>query len=247
MDKTKRFPIKMPKWEDIVLYEDEDLLVVNKPPFVSTLDDRQGDDYNMLRMAKDRYGDIQVCHRLDKETSGVLVYAKSKDVYREVAMAFEKRTVDKTYHAVIEGNHHFDHLKVDLPILNLGNRNVKIDKNRGKEALTFFNSLQFFQHYTLIECKPITGKMHQIRIHLASQMASIVGDEAYGGKPVFLSKIKRKGYSLKKGREEEPLIKRFALHAKSLGFTILGKKFEFEAPYPKDFEVLVKSLSKYDS
>lgn len=247
MKNTRRFPIKMPKWEDIILYEDAHLLVVNKPPFISTLDDRQGDDFNMLRIAKEKYGDIQVCYRLDKETSGVLVYAKTPEIYREVAIAFEKREVDKTYHAVIEGNHRFEELKIDLPILNLGNKNVKIDKTRGKDALTYFNSLDYFQHYTLIECKPVTGKMHQIRIHLASQLAAIVGDVAYGGKPLYLSEIKKKGYSLSKGKEEQPLIKRFALHARALGIQIQGENHLFEAPYPKDFEVLLRNLERYDS
>src|SRR5690606_28922662 len=149
-------------------------------------------------------------------------------------------------HAIMGGTHTVTNLDVNLPILNQGNKNVSIDRANGKPAETVFNSLRYFRHYTLVECKPITGRMHQIRIHLASQRASIVGDEMYKGKPVFLSQLKR-GYSLSKGKEELPIMKRFALHAKSLKITIDDTEFEFDAPYPKDFATLIKQLEKFDS
>lgn len=244
---TELSPIRVPKFEDMIIYEDDNLLVLNKPPFLSTLDDRAGGTLNMLRLAQKYYEDIQVCHRLDKETSGILLFAKNPETYRAVSIEFEKRRVDKTYHAIVEGIHRFEHLKVDLPILNLGNKNVNIDRRTGKDALTYFNSIQYFHHFTLVECKPVTGRMHQIRIHLASQKASIVGDEMYKGKPVYLSEIKKRGYSLSKGKVEQPLIKRFALHAKALTFTIFDKEYVLDAEYPKDFATLLKHLIRYDS
>jgi 23S rRNA pseudouridine955/2504/2580 synthase len=118
---------------------------------------------------------------------------------------------------------------------------VKISRE-GKRAQTTFTTIKVMGSYTLVECRPVTGRMHQIRIHLARLGASIAGDELYGGSPVFLSKIKR-GYNLKKNSEEEPLMKRMALHAFSLEFLDLhGKSVKVQAPYPKDFKVLVRQL-----
>lgn len=235
------------KLDDLILYEDDDLIVVNKPPFVSSLDEREGGEVNMLRLAKDYSPDAQICHRLDKETSGALIIAKNPEAYRSVSMQFEKRRVKKIYHAVIDGTHVFDDLLVDLPILNVGRGNVTISRQEGKRAETWFKSLKYFKHYTLVECRPVTGRMHQIRIHLATQRASIAGDDMYKGQPVYLSKIKRK-YHLGKEQEEQPVMKRFALHAYEVSFKLLnGEPITITAPYPKDFETLLKLLDKFDS
>lgn len=247
MIKSDAHYVKLPKFDDLIIHEDDNLLIINKPPFIASLDERGGGAENILRMARKYHADIQVCHRLDKETSGLLVLAKNPQTYRAVSIEFEKRRVDKTYHAVIEGIHVFDDLTVDLPILNMGNKNVSIDRGNGKPAETVFNSLKYFKHYTLVECKPVTGRMHQIRIHLATQRASIVGDSMYKGKPIYLSQIKKRGFSLGKDKEEQPIIKRFALHAKQLKFNIHETDFVFEAPYPKDFATLIKQLEKFDS
>lgn len=244
---AKDTPFKFPKFSEMILHEDENLIVVNKPAFLASLDEREGGEVNVLRLARKYHADVQVCHRLDKETSGLLLLAKNPETYRLVSIEFEKRRVHKVYHAIIEGVHRFDDLLVDLPILNQGNKKVSIDRARGKNAETYFQSLQFFRHYTLVECRPVTGRMHQIRIHLATQRASIVGDAMYRGKPVFLSDLKRRGFSLSKGEEEQPIMKRFALHAYSLSFAINGQEYNFQAPYPKDFAVLLKQLEKYDA
>lgn len=237
---------KVPKFKDMIVFEDDHLIVINKPPLIASLDDRSGKEISILRLAKQYHVDAQVCHRLDKETSGLLLIAKDPETYRLVSIEFERRRVNKIYHAVIEGTHAFDQLKVDLPILNQGNKNVSIDKANGKRAETWFQSLVFFKHFTLVECRPVTGRMHQIRIHLATQHASIVSDEMYKGKPVYLSQIKR-GYTLGKGQEEQPMMKRFALHAKKLEISLDGKEYSFEAPYPKDFATLLKQLAKFDA
>jgi 23S rRNA pseudouridine955/2504/2580 synthase len=129
----------------------------------------------------------------------------------------------------------------------VGKGNVTISRQEGKRAETWFQSLKYFKHYTLVECRPVTGRMHQIRIHLATQRASIAGDEMYKGEPVFLSKIKRK-YHLGKDQEELPIMKRFALHAYEVTFKITpGTEITIHAPYPKDFETLLKLLEKFDS
>jgi 23S rRNA pseudouridine955/2504/2580 synthase len=188
-----------------------------------------------------------VCHRLDKETSGAILIAKNPEAYRSASMQFERRKVTKIYHAVVDGQFTFNDLFVDLPILNDGNKNVTIDRQEGKRAETYFNSLKYYKHYTLVECKPVTGRMHQIRIHLATQRASICGDAMYRGKPVFLSSLK-KGYRIAKDEVEQPIMKRFALHARHLVFKGLDEQdIVIDAPYPKDFATLIKLLDKFDS
>lgn len=239
--------MKIPKFADLILFENDDVIVVNKPPFVASLDEREGGEVNMLRLAKAYSPDAQVCHRLDKETSGALIFAKHPEAYRFISIQFEKRRVKKVYHAIIEGTHVFEDLQVDLPILNAGKGNVSISRQEGKAAETWFQSLKYFKHYTLVECRPVTGRMHQIRIHLATQRASIAGDEMYRGKPVYLSELKRK-YNIGKDQEELPIMKRFALHAYEVSFKLLdGTETTIHAPYPKDFETLLKLLEKFDS
>lgn len=241
--------MKFPKFADLILFENDDVIVVNKPPFISSLDERGegSSEISMLRLAKAYWDDAQICHRLDKETSGALIFAKNPEAYRSVSIQFEKRKVKKVYHAVIDGTHTFDNLRVDLPILNVGKGSVTISRQEGKRAETWFQSLKYYKHYTLVECRPVTGRMHQIRIHLATQRASIAGDEMYKGEPVFLSKIKRK-YHLGKDQEELPIMKRFALHAYEVTFRINPEtEVTIHAPYPKDFETLLKLLDKFDS
>lgn len=227
----------------MILFEDEDYVFVNKPPFLSTLEDRR-EKINLLGLARDYTGDAQVCHRLDKDTSGVLAIARHPEAYRHMSLQFEKRQVVKIYHAVVDGNHGFQDTLVDLPILKQDDGIVKISKREGKPAQTYFTTLESYRLHTLVECRPVTGRMHQIRIHLSTLNASITGDEMYGGKPFFLSAIKR-GFNLKKQTEEQPIMKRMALHAFSLTFTTMaGEEKTVEAPYPKDLRVLVKQLGE---
>lgn len=240
--------MKYPNFKDLILFENDDYIVVNKPPFIASLDERgAAGEINILRMAKQYSADAQVCHRLDKETSGAIVIAKNPEAYRNLSMQFERRKVSKIYHAVVDGQYQFDNLFVDLPILNEGNKNVTIDRQEGKRAETYFNTIRHFKHYTLVECKPITGRMHQIRIHLATQRAAICGDQMYRGKSVYLSSLK-KGYKLSKDEEEQPIMKRFALHAKEITFKGLDDQdIKIIAPYPKDFATLLKLLEKFDT
>jgi len=230
------------KFKDLILSEDQDYLLINKPPFVSTLEDRN-DPQNILALAKEYVAEAQVCHRLDKDTSGVLAIAKNPEAYRHLNMQFEDREVLKLYHAVVDGIHQFNNEVVDAPILKLNDGTVKISRE-GKRAKTSFITLQIYKSHTLVQCSPVTGRMHQIRIHLHSLNAPITGDQTYGGKPFFVSSIKRK-FKLEKFTEELPLIKRMALHAFSLEFTNLkGERIVVRAPYPKDFSALLKQLSQ---
>jgi RluA family pseudouridine synthase len=236
--------VKTPQFnfEKSILFENSDFVLINKPPFVSTLEDRN-DSINILALAKTYEPDAQVCHRLDKDTSGVLAIARNPEAYRHLSMQFESREVKKIYHAVIDGIHSFSDQLVDAPIEKQNDGTAKLSR-KGKSAQTYFTTLKTFKNHSLIECRPITGRMHQIRVHLAFLKAPITGDELYGGNLFFVSSVKR-GFNLKKMSEEEPLMKRMALHAFSLEFALLdGKKQLVEAPYPKDFQALVRQLSE---
>ncbi|NJM24308.1 MAG: RluA family pseudouridine synthase [Bacteroidia bacterium] len=227
---------------DLVLYEDEHYAVVNKPPFLSTLADRV-EPVNLLAMARAYVTDAQACHRLDKDTSGALAFAKDPEAYRHLSLQFQHREVEKVYHAVVEGIHKFSDELVDQPILKVDNV-ARISRREGKSSETRFTTIATYYNYSVLECRPLTGRMHQIRVHLAHLGAPIVGDELYGGKPFYLSAIKR-GYNLKKFTDEQPIMRRMALHAFSLQFqNLAGAATLVEAPYPKDMQALVNQLSR---
>lgn len=232
-------------FKDLILFEDEDFIVINKPSGIASLEDRSFESStNILEMARAYHAAAQLCHRLDKDTTGALAIAKNPEAYRLLSMQFEARTVRKTYHAVSDGIHDFKDKVVDIPILALAKGAVRIDRLKGKSAQTKVQTLKAYRFHTLVECQPLTGRMHQIRVHLSTIGAPIICDEQYGGKILFLSTIKRK-YNLKKDTEELPLIKRIALHAFALQFVNKDDKpIYVEAPYPKDFNVLVKQLEK---
>jgi RluA family pseudouridine synthase len=236
--------MKYPVFKDLIVFENEDFIVVNKPPFLATLEDRALNATNLLKLAKQYHPDAQACHRLDKETSGALAIAKNPEAYRHLSMQFENREVDKLYHAVAQGVHKFENLEVDRAIQPGLKGKAKL-AYKGKPAQTIFNTIETYHRHSLIACKPITGRMHQIRLHLMYLKAPIVNDVLYGGEVLFLSSLKRK-FNLKQETEEQPLIKRFALHSTQLGFKLMnGEQVVVEAPYPKDFQVLVKSLQQY--
>ena len=230
------------KTEDLILWENQEYLVVNKPPFISVLDDFASPN-NMLKWIGEKKGEVHACHRLDKETSGVLIMAKSIEAYKLMSIQFESRSIKKVYHAVIEGTHNFIQKKLNFKLQTSARGFTKASKS-GKESITVVNTLEYFTNHTLLECMPVTGRTHQIRVHLSSLNTPIVGDAKYGGKPLFLSAIK-KGFNLKKDTQEQPLIKRAALHANSIKFKLEnGEEVSVEAPYPKDFRVLLKQLRK---
>lgn len=232
------------KWrfEDWIVEENDDFIFINKPPGISSLEDRN-DPVCVLRLAKEYWSDAQLCHRLDKETSGMLVIAKTPEAYRHLAMRFESRKVRKYYHALVAGIHDLKSEDIDKPILLTGQGIVRIS-HEGKPSRTIVNTLEAYRKHSLLECQPVTGRMHQIRVHLAAIGAPICGDIQYGGEEIYLSSIKAR-FNLKKWTEERPLIGRVALHAHSIAFeTPDGSPIQVAAPYPKDYAVLLKQLEK---
>jgi 23S rRNA pseudouridine955/2504/2580 synthase len=238
--------LKKDQFQHWILFENEDFFLINKPPHTATLDERHDDrGESMLRQAKAYWPDAQVGHRLDKETSGVLIFAKHPEAYRHISMQFEHREVTKIYHAVACGIHDFQGVLVNLPILPLKVGVVRIDRAEGKPAETLFNTLDVYKAHTLVECMPFTGRMHQIRIHLQCLKAPIVMDTLYGGEVLYLSDIKKR-YKTGKDVEEQPLISRVALHARALNFALMnGERQMVEAPYPKDMAALIRQLENH--
>jgi 23S rRNA pseudouridine1911/1915/1917 synthase len=225
-----------------VLHEDDGLLVVNKPAGLLAVPDRYDKTkpnlYTMLQAERPGQWLANV-HRLDFNTSGVFICAKSPENFRQVAQQFSERETRKVYVAVVQGLP--EEQTIDLPIGERLDRpgRARIDR-RGGEARSIVRIRERFRGFTLIEVQIVTGRMHQIRVHMQAVDCPLVGDVDYGGAPLLLSQIKR---NYKPKETEKPLLARPALHAESL--TLREPAQTFTAPWPKDLTVAVKYLRKY--
>lgn len=168
-----------------ILHLDEDLLVIDKPAGLHTLPDGYDPSLPHVRgLLEPEYGPLWIVHRLDRETSGVLVLARTAEAHRSLNTQFEQHQVRKVYHALAEGHPDWQETTVRLPLrVNVGHRHrTAIDPHRGKPAVTHLRVLERFEETTLVEAVPETGRTHQIRAHLSALGHPIVGDELYGGK-----------------------------------------------------------------
>lgn len=235
-----------------VIYKDDSIAVLNKAPGLSVAADRWDPDAPRLDKAAagelcGEGGRLYAVHRIDKDTSGVVVYALTPAAHRKLCLDFEHRRVRKTYHALIYGRPDWRRFTADAPLRANGDKAHRTvpDKHAGKKAVTEFFNIGSCGAFSWIEARPLTGRTHQIRAHLAWLGYSIVCDALYGkGEPLFLSKIKRswRGDAF----EERPLINRMGLHAFALKFAHpeTGERLEFTAPYPKDMNALRTQLAK---
>lgn len=231
-------------FEDWIIFENENYLAINKPPYVATLEDRAS-PISVLKLGREYNTELRVCHRLDKETSGILLLAKSQEGYKNAALQFADRQVNKIYHAVANGIHEFNDKAIDLDLSVSASGVVRVKKG-AKPSTTIVNTLEKYRRHSLIECKPVTGRTHQIRVHMAAVNAALVADAVYGGADLFLSSLK-KNYVAKSETEERPLMPRVALHAFSLNFRdMTGEDTRIECPYPKDFRTVLTQLRKFN-
>ncbi|MFK7923040.1 MAG: RluA family pseudouridine synthase [Bacteroidia bacterium] len=234
------------QFKDLILFEDDDILLVNKPTDMASLDDKS--NRNLNHLAKEYNPDLSLCHRLDKNTSGILLMAKGSDNYKAIAGQFAKRKVRKEYHTMTAGVHFFEDKLVDVPLFVSTNKKVSVNRETGKPSQTIFNTIKAWKSFSLVRCEPITGRTHQIRVHLSTLSCPIVGDELYGGQDIRLSEFKRK-YKFSSRRDERPINHGYLLHAKMLSFEHprSAERLTFESEYPKNFQVAIKVLDKYDS
>lgn len=238
---------KIPDYTTI--YQDEQIVVLNKRSGLLIAQDRYDIEAPRLDLeAEKEFGKLYAVHRIDKDTSGIIVYARNPEAHKSLSMQFQEREVEKTYHCLVHGHPLWTELKVDLPLLPDGDARHRtvVNKKIGKPSLTEFRLLGSCGPYSWIEAKPKTGRTHQIRVHLAESKFCIVCDPLYSGnqKPVRLSEIKRswRGDEF----EEQPLLSRLALHAYKLSFThpTTNERLTFTAPYQKDMDALRKQLAK---
>jgi RluA family pseudouridine synthase len=231
-----------------VLYSDDSILVVDKPAGMLSIPDHWDPDAPVASsaLAKD-WGKLFVVHRLDKDTSGVLIYARDTDAHRALSAAFEARSVKKAYRALVHGSPAWEETSCELSLKPDGDRlhRTIVDLHKGKSAVTFFTVLARYKECSLIEAKPGTGRTHQIRVHLAALGHPCLCDPLYGnGKPLLLSKLKKrwKGDPL----DERPLLSRTALHALSAEFAhpVSGALLKLEAPMPKDMRAAISQFEK---
>jgi tRNA pseudouridine32 synthase/23S rRNA pseudouridine746 synthase len=230
---------------DWVLHIDEALLVVNKPAGLPTLPDgyQAGAPY-LVGLLQEAFGRLWVVHRLDRETSGVLVLARTAEAHRGLNVQFQEREIAKIYHALVVGKPAWDERTVKLPLRADGDRRHRtvVDRVDGKPSTTGCRVLSRLGDYTLIEARPKTGRPHQIRAHLAAEHLPLVGDLLYASQGGGLQGDS--GAALRRLLVDAAPLARLGLHALALTLEhpASGATVTFEAPYPPDFAAALARL-----
>ncbi|MDR3071453.1 MAG: RluA family pseudouridine synthase [Endomicrobium sp.] len=228
-----------------IIFQDENIVVVNKPTGILVIPDQYTDENKTLIgvLQKQLNQKILAVHKIDYDTTGVLLFAKSQQIYKDVSIQFENSKIHKKYIVLLSGTLEEEEGTINKPILVSGG-DVLIN-SAGKESITNFKILERFKSYTLVQAFPLTARKHQIRVHFWSIGHPLAIDGEYGvSDPIILSSIKR-NYKVKNEKREKPLISRLTLHAASLTLQLNGKAITFEAPLPKDFVITLKQLRKY--
>jgi 23S rRNA pseudouridine1911/1915/1917 synthase len=243
--------------EDIpisVIYEDAEMIVVNKQADM-IVHPARGNTHGTLVNGLVYYanqlsttaGEFRpgIVHRLDKNTTGVLVVAKTDTAHWKLARQFAQRTTLKTYIAVVHGTLELRADRINQPVGMHPKMRVKCAiRPDGKEAVTFYEVLEEFRGFSLVKLSPRTGRTHQLRVHMAYLQHPVVADDMYGGKMVYEWQLKDQDATA-----AEPLINRTALHAWKLEIRhpISGEMMEFEAPLPDDMQRLIDKLKEFRS
>lgn len=213
-----------------ILYIDQWLLIVNKPSGLLSIQDGYDPQLPHIRnLLAPEYDRCWIVHRLDKETSGAIVVARTKECHRALSLLFEKREIIKSYWAVVEGVLSENKIEIDLPLRINGDRKHRtvIDQVNGKPASTSIEFIGNYEDYSLVSASPHTGYTHQIRAHLAYIKHPILGDSLYNSRP--------------KENTFDQMIKRLALHSFSLKFVhpFTNKNLEVIAPFPDSLLPLI--------
>lgn len=242
--------------EDILLniiYEDDDLIILNKQPGILVHPARgntHGTLVNALAFYSDRLssglGEFRpgIVHRLDRNTTGVMIVAKHDGAQWKITHQFEHRQVNKTYIAIVHGVPDLtrDRINAPLGVHPRFREKYAVRPETGKESITFYEVLESFRGFSVLKMTPKTGRTHQIRVHLAYIKHPIVADDMYGGKFVYPWQL-----ADAQPEPQEPVIDRVALHASSIEFKhpATEKPVKFEAPLPQDMQTLLDMLRKH--
>lgn len=232
--------------KEMIIHEDENFIALNKPSGLLTIPDRFGKEISLKQVLIEKYGTIFTVHRLDRDTSGLVVFAKNESSHKQLSQLFEGRETTKIYQGLVIGQPAEDSGVVNEPIAEHPvKKGTMVVNRKGKESITEYATLERYRFYSLLQFHILTGRTHQIRVHMKHLGHPIVCDEVYGdGKPVFISGLK-KNYKLSRQEESErPILSGLALHSFQLGFTLNGHEFLFEAPLPKDIRALLQQLRK---
>ena len=232
------------------IYEDDDLVIVNKPAGLLVIPDRFDALLPSLnKMLEAKTGEkVWVVHRLDRETSGVICFAKNEQTHRYLSILFQERGVSKFYAGLVNGIVIPEEGRIEGAIAEHPAANGKmIVAKKGKIAVTDYKVSEQWPLYALVQFQIHTGRTHQIRVHMQSIGHPLVCDDLYGdGEPFLLSNIKRKYRLSEKDEVEKPLLNRLALHAYRLEFDKEdGTHIVAEADLPKDMSACVKQLNKW--
>ncbi len=230
-----------------ILFENEQFIAINKPSGLLSIPDRMGQEISLKQMLQEKYGKIFTVHRLDKDTSGIIVFAKDEDTHKYLSQLFEGRGVEKFYVGLVNGLLLTKEGSIDAAIIEHPGKQTKMmTHKKGKPSLTDYQVIEEFGMFSWLQFQIHTGRTHQIRVHMQHIGNPIVCDEIYGdGKPVLLSSIKRKFKLSKNDDEERPILNRLALHSQRLKFKAPnGEMMDLEAPLQKDLKALLQQLEK---
>jgi len=233
---------------DLIIKKTPDWIALNKPPGLLSIPDREGKEISLKNLLIEKFGKTYTVHRLDRDTSGLIVFAKTEEAHKHLSQQFEKRETIKIYQGIVVGSPQNKKDTISAPIMEHPvKKGTMVINRKGKEAITDYEMLESFGIYSLLQFRIYTGRTHQIRIHMKDAGHPIVCDELYGdGKPVLLSSFKKK-FNLSKNLEEErPILNRLALHSFQLSFTALnGEIQELQADLPKDLKAFLQQLRKW--
>lgn len=229
------------------IFENEDFIAVDKPAGLLSIPDRQGEELSLKQILAEQTGEIFTVHRLDKDTSGLILFAKNAESHRALSAAFQERAMEKYYTGLVQGRLVNENGQVDAPIMEHPGKLLKmITHAKGKPSLTEYTVLKAFRQYAWLQFRIHTGRTHQIRVHMQHIGHPIACDPIYGdGQPILLSALKKNFKLAKAAEEERPLLNRLALHSQKLVFDLNGEHFEIEAPVPKDLRATIQQLEKW--